>query len=165
MIVHAIQLIKAADASCLLQEAKGIAIALAVFSMRTTSMWPGVTSRDELCHLGHEKQRWKQKQCKLPFQAILKFHATLIFCSHQSKNVQAQTPGALWAVDRSTFRSIIVDSMIRKREHHEELLSNMKVFSTLTAENRAAIADCLVQETYEVSLTYQRHHRRAVVGI
>lgn len=95
----------------------------------------------------------------------MKFQATLIFCFQPSKNVQAQTPGALWAVDRSTFRSIIVDSMIRKREHHEELLSNIKVFSTLTAENRAAIADCLVQETYEVSLTYQRHHRRAVMGV
>ncbi|KAK9834249.1 hypothetical protein WJX74_007531 [Apatococcus lobatus] len=67
----------------------------------------------------------------------------------RAATVEAQTPGALWAVDRSTFRSIIVDSMIRRREHHEELLSNMPVFSALTAENRAAIADCLVQETYE----------------
>lgn len=93
----------------------------------------------------------QRKLCK----RVLRCQATWMSSSNQSKPAQAQTPGALWAVDRSTFRSIIVDSMIRKREHHEELLSNMKVFSTLTAENRAAIADCLVQETYEVSLTNQ----------
>ena len=78
--------------------------------------------------------------------------------------MQAQTPGALWAVDRSTFRNVIVDSMIRRREHHEELLSNMPVFSVLTAENRAAIADCLVQETYEVSLTGLGPYHMQLVG-
>ena len=79
--------------------------------------------------------------------------------NHHAAVMQAQTPGALWAVDRSTFRNIIVDSMIRRREHHEELLSNMPIFSPLTAENRAAIADCLVQETYEVRLTGLGHYQ------
>ncbi len=59
----------------------------------------------------------------------------------------------LWAVDRHTFRSIIVDSMMRQREQSEELLQKMPIFSSLTAENRAAIADCLAREKYEVVIT------------
>ncbi|KAK9851896.1 hypothetical protein WJX84_007448, partial [Apatococcus fuscideae] len=67
----------------------------------------------------------------------------------RAATIEAQTSGILWAVDRSTFRRIIVDSMVRRRQQHESLLQNMPIFSTLTAENRAAIADCLAPETYE----------------
>ena len=69
----------------------------------------------------------------------------------EASDMQAQTNGSLWAVDRHTFRSIIVDAMMRQREQSEVLLQKMPIFSSLTAENRAAIADCLARETYEAS--------------
>jgi cAMP-dependent protein kinase regulator len=60
--------------------------------------------------------------------------------------LQAETDGVLWGVDRTTFRNIIVVSMMQKRQHYERVLANMQMFSTLTPENRAVIADSLILE-------------------
>lgn len=63
-------------------------------------------------------------------------------------NLQAETEGVLWGVDRATFRNIIVASKMHKRQHYEAVLAAMEVFSALTPEQRSVIADCLTPETF-----------------
>lgn len=62
---------------------------------------------------------------------------------------QGETDGLLWAVDRVTFRNIIVLSMAQKRQKYEAILEQMDMFSGLTIENRAVIADCLAAEIFD----------------
>ena len=52
----------------------------------------------------------------------------------------------LWALDRGTFRAIVVAATMQKRVQHEAILDKMAVFASLTPENRAAIADCLTPQ-------------------
>ena len=60
--------------------------------------------------------------------------------------MQAATAGVLWALDRGTFRAIVVAATMQKRVQNESILDNMAVFASLTPENRAAIADCLTPQ-------------------
>jgi hypothetical protein len=62
----------------------------------------------------------------------------------------ALTDGVLWGVDRSTFRSLVVQSMEERRQRHEAALSSMPILQHLTPSQLAAVADCLHQETFEV---------------
>lgn len=59
-------------------------------------------------------------------------------------------PGVLWALDRATFRNLVVGSMVERRQRHEATLKAMPVFQHLSHEQLAAIADCLSPETYQV---------------
>lgn len=65
-------------------------------------------------------------------------------------NAQAETAGVVWCMERSTFRSIIVVSSMQKRQRYEECLASMPLFASLTPDQRAAIADCLSLETFQV---------------
>ena len=58
-------------------------------------------------------------------------------------------------MDRSTFRRIILQSRMEQRERFEGTLQNMSVFASLTATQRASIADCLELEVFEVGWHYQ----------
>ena len=66
---------------------------------------------------------------------------------------QAATAGVLWALDRGTFRAIVVAATMHKRVQHEAVLDKMAVFASLTPENRAAIADCLTPQVVHVVRT------------
>lgn len=64
--------------------------------------------------------------------------------------MQAESAGVVWCMERSTFRSIIVVSSMQKRQRYEECLAAMPLFAALTPDQRAAIADCLSLETFQV---------------
>lgn len=68
----------------------------------------------------------------------------------------------LWALDRVTFRSIVLASRRAKRQRFDAALEAMAVFSTLTPDSRAAMADCLAVERFEVGAQTAMHgpHRR-----
>lgn len=64
--------------------------------------------------------------------------------------MQAESVGVVWCMERSTFRSILVVSSMQKRQRYEECLASMPLFAALTPDQRAAIADCLSLETFQV---------------
>lgn len=64
--------------------------------------------------------------------------------------MQAQSGGVVWGMERTTFRSIIVVSTMQKRQRYEECLAGMLLFASLSPDQRAAIADCLSLETFQV---------------
>jgi cAMP-dependent protein kinase regulator len=51
-----------------------------------------------------------------------------------------------WAVDRVTFKQVMIGTTIRKREMYEAFLSRVPIFSTLTREEVLTIADAFVPE-------------------
>lgn len=66
--------------------------------------------------------------------------------------MQAVTDGVLWAMERSTFRTIVLAARMQKRQRYEEVLADMAIFQDLTPANRSSIADCLTAEVYQVSM-------------
>ena len=66
--------------------------------------------------------------------------------------VQAESAGVVWGMERSTFRSIIVTATMHKRQRYEDCLAAMPLFAPLTPDQRAAIADCLSLETFQVAI-------------
>ena len=87
---------------------------------------------------------------------LLREVALMTVCSAYHGNllppaVQAESSGVLWVMERATFRAIIVVSTMQKRQRYEEMLQSMPLFSALMPEQRAAIADCLSLEAFQVS--------------
>lgn len=74
----------------------------------------------------------------------------LMYNCPRAATVTAESAGVVWCMERSTFRSIIVVSSMQKRQRYEECLAAMPLFAALTPDQRAAIADCLSLETFQV---------------
>lgn len=73
----------------------------------------------------------------------------LMYNCPRAATVKAATEGCLWALDRKTFKHILVDSNQKKRRLYEEFLENVPVLSKLTMPERAMVADCLVSQTFD----------------
>lgn len=74
--------------------------------------------------------------------------------------MQARTPGVVWAMSRSVFRSIILAGRVQKRARYEEVLGDMEIFQSLSAANRSSIADCLTSEVYQVGCLKSKSLKR-----
>ncbi|XP_076805552.1 cAMP-dependent protein kinase type II-beta regulatory subunit-like isoform X2 [Clavelina lepadiformis] len=61
----------------------------------------------------------------------------------------ATTDGSLWAMDRTTFRRIIVKNAAKKRKQYEDFLATVPLLSTLTVEERMKVADAMVTKSYD----------------
>ena len=51
--------------------------------------------------------------------------------------------GVLWALDRQTFRQVMLDTTSKKRKLHEQFLQNVPVLGGLTDQERSKVADVL----------------------
>ncbi|KAJ7276263.1 cyclic nucleotide-binding-like protein [Mycena haematopus] len=60
-------------------------------------------------------------------------------------SIEAST---LWALDRITFRTIILKAAHRRRTMYEQFLSTVTLLSSLDASERSKIADALVSRVY-----------------
>jgi len=60
----------------------------------------------------------------------------------------ATVKGALWGMDRTTFRRIIVKNAAKKRKQYEDFLSSVPLLSTLTPEERMKVADAMTTKQY-----------------
>lgn len=72
----------------------------------------------------------------------------LMYNCPRAATVRALTPGTLWAVDRMTFRRIIITNTARTRALYESFLLKVPLFENLTSGERSLIADCLVSVTF-----------------
>ncbi|PSC76791.1 cAMP-dependent kinase regulatory subunit [Micractinium conductrix] len=73
----------------------------------------------------------------------------LMYNCPRAATVTALSEGVLWALERATFRSLVVNSMAERRTRYEGVLRGMPVFQDLSQEQLAAVADCLHAETFE----------------
>ncbi|XP_045594825.2 cAMP-dependent protein kinase type II regulatory subunit isoform X1 [Procambarus clarkii] len=72
----------------------------------------------------------------------------LMYNLPRAATIQAVTSGALWAMDRHTFRRILLKSACKKRKMYEALLENVPMLKTLEKYERLNLADALVPKVY-----------------
>jgi cAMP-dependent protein kinase regulator len=64
--------------------------------------------------------------------------------------------GTLWALDRITFRRILMDSTFQRRRLYESFLEEVPLLSSLTKYERSKIADALETQKYPAGTTIIR---------
>ncbi|XP_037068606.1 LOW QUALITY PROTEIN: cAMP-dependent protein kinase type II regulatory subunit-like [Pollicipes pollicipes] len=62
---------------------------------------------------------------------------------------RADSEGSLWAMDRQTFRRIVLKNAFKKRKMYEQLLESVPMLKTLESYERMNLADALVPRTYK----------------
>ncbi|KAL9648426.1 hypothetical protein ABK040_014046 [Willaertia magna] len=72
----------------------------------------------------------------------------LIYGTPRQATVKAKTDVKCWAINRVTFRKIVMINTKRKREMYEDFLRKVPILETLTDYERMTVADALVQEVY-----------------
>lgn len=74
----------------------------------------------------------------------------LLYVQPRAATVLATSPCILWALDRVTFRSILMETNNRRREMYESFIKEVPLFEHLSASERAKMSDALELRTYEV---------------
>merc|ERR1711936_391113 len=72
----------------------------------------------------------------------------LLYNMPRAASVRAETDGSLWALDRQTFRKIVLKSAFQKRKMYESFLENVSLLECLEKYERENIADALVSKAY-----------------
>lgn len=72
----------------------------------------------------------------------------LMYNQPRAATVVALTEGQLWAMDRVSFRHIVLKSAFRKRQMYDQLLENVSTLKHLDAYERMTVADALVTRQY-----------------
>jgi cAMP-dependent protein kinase regulator len=67
----------------------------------------------------------------------------LMYNAPRAATVVSTEPSTLWALDRVTFRRILMDSAMKRRQMYERFLAEVTLLSGLTEYERSKIADAL----------------------
>ncbi|XP_064607222.1 cAMP-dependent protein kinase type II regulatory subunit-like [Liolophura sinensis] len=73
----------------------------------------------------------------------------LMYNMPRAATIVATTEGSLWALDRITFRRIVLKNAFMKRKMYENLLECVPMLKTLDPYERMNVADALVSKTCE----------------
>lgn len=73
----------------------------------------------------------------------------LMYNMPRSATVRCVSDGTLWAMDRNSFRRIVLKSAFKKRKKYEDLLESVTILQNLDRYERMTLADALVSRTYE----------------
>lgn len=72
----------------------------------------------------------------------------LMYNMPRAATIKAVSDGKLWALDRLTFKRIVLKSAFEKRKKYEALLENMPIFKSLNPYERMNVADALYSKAY-----------------
>ncbi|KAF2234331.1 camp-dependent protein kinase-like protein regulatory subunit [Viridothelium virens] len=72
----------------------------------------------------------------------------LMYNAPRAATVVSQEPSTLWALDRITFRRILMDSAFARRRMYENFLEEVPLLASLTPYERSKIADALETHKY-----------------
>jgi len=72
----------------------------------------------------------------------------LMYNMPRAATIQASDDGTLWALDRQTFRRIVLRNAFQKRKMYEALIENVPLLSALSDYERMNVADALIPKTY-----------------
>merc|ERR1719500_2070345 len=72
----------------------------------------------------------------------------LLYNMPRAASIKAETAGSLWAMDRQTFRKIVLKSAFQKRKMYESFLENVPLLKHLEKYERENIADALVSQAF-----------------
>lgn len=77
----------------------------------------------------------------------------LMYNAPRAATVVSSEPSTLWALDRVTFRRILMDSAFQRRRMYEGFLEEVPLLSSLTPYERSKIADALETKKYPAGTT------------
>jgi cAMP-dependent protein kinase regulator len=66
----------------------------------------------------------------------------------RAATIRAVSDGQLWALDRQTFRRILLKSAFRKRKMYEALINSVPMLKALQNYERMNLADALIPKVY-----------------
>ncbi|XP_034944266.1 cAMP-dependent protein kinase type II regulatory subunit [Chelonus insularis] len=72
----------------------------------------------------------------------------LLYNMPRAATVKAVTKGTLWAMDRQTFRRILLKSAYKKCKMYENLINNVPMLKSLEPYERMSLADALVPRRF-----------------
>lgn len=72
----------------------------------------------------------------------------LLYNMPRAASIKAESAGSLWAMDRQTFRKIVLKSAFQKRKMYESFLENVSLLKHLEKYERENIADALISQAY-----------------
>lgn len=72
----------------------------------------------------------------------------LIYGTPRAASIRSKTDVSLWALDRDSYRRILMGNTIRKRELYDSFLSKIEILSTLDSFERLQVADALEAVTF-----------------
>lgn len=72
----------------------------------------------------------------------------LLYNMPRAATIKAVSEGQLWALDRQTFRRILLKSAFRKRKMYEALINSVPMLKTLQNYERLNLADALIPKTF-----------------
>ncbi|XP_063242250.1 cAMP-dependent protein kinase type II regulatory subunit [Bacillus rossius redtenbacheri] len=72
----------------------------------------------------------------------------LMYNMPRAATVKAVSAGSLWAMDRMTFRRIVLKSAFRKRKMYEQLIDSVPMLKALQPYERMSLADALLPRVY-----------------
>jgi cAMP-dependent protein kinase regulator len=67
----------------------------------------------------------------------------LMYNAPRAATIISTTEGSLWAMDRQTFRKIVVKATAKKRRMYEQFLKNVEVLSVLKEDEITKVADAI----------------------
>ena len=73
----------------------------------------------------------------------------LMYNTPRAASVVATSDATLWAMDRETFRTILLQMMCQKRMRFEALLETVPLLRSMEAYERTAVADAFEERTYK----------------
>ena len=77
----------------------------------------------------------------------------LMYNAPRAATVMSSEPSTLWALDRVTFRRILMDSAFQRRRMYEGFLEEVPLLASLTPYERSKIADALETKKYPPGTT------------
>ncbi|XP_058790003.1 cAMP-dependent protein kinase type II regulatory subunit [Phymastichus coffea] len=72
----------------------------------------------------------------------------LLYNMPRAATVKAISPGTLWAMDRQTFRRILLKSAYKKRKMYEDLINKVPMLKSLEPYERMNLADALIPKHF-----------------
>lgn len=72
----------------------------------------------------------------------------LMYNAPRAATVKAKEKSKVWALDRQTFKYVIMDTTVKKREQHKGFIVNVPILESLSEYERLTVADALKTETY-----------------
>lgn len=72
----------------------------------------------------------------------------------RAATVKAITPGTLWAMDRQTFRRILLKSAYKKRKMYENLLNKVPMLKSLEAS--------IMYSYFEIALNFREVQKQNI---
>lgn len=72
----------------------------------------------------------------------------LMYNMPRAATIEAASDGSLWAMNRQTFRRIVLKSAFKKRKEYETLLEGVPMLQTLEAYERMNLCDALMPKSY-----------------